>query len=83
MRARAPDPKMALARPPEATCEGRCLLFPDFWTICEAAIRHWADEGRKLGFTAEVMRLDADGALALRWLDLPLAIQQEMEAHIG
>tara|TARA_R110002110_G_scaffold107622_18_gene269273 strand:+ start:374 stop:712 length:339 start_codon:yes stop_codon:yes gene_type:complete len=44
---------------------------------------HWADEGRKLGFTAEVMRLDADGALALRWLDLPLAIQQEMEAHIG
>jgi len=29
------------------------------------------------------MRLDPAGALALRWLDLPLAIQQEMEAHIG
>lgn len=44
---------------------------------------HWANDRRRLAFTAEVMRLDPGGALALRWLDLPLAIQQEMEAHIG
>ena len=44
---------------------------------------YWAGDNRKLAFAAEVMRLDPAGALALRWLDLPLAIQQEMEAHIG
>ncbi|MBC7102882.1 MAG: PilZ domain-containing protein [Parvibaculum sp.] len=44
---------------------------------------YWAGDKRKLAFAAEVMRLDPAGALALRWLDLPLAIQQEMEAHIG
>ncbi|ABS63305.1 hypothetical protein Plav_1686 [Parvibaculum lavamentivorans DS-1] len=43
----------------------------------------WANDRRKLAFTAEVMRLDPGGAVALRWLDLPLAFQQEMEAHIG
>lgn len=43
----------------------------------------WTGDRRKLPFTAEVMRLDPGGALALRWLDLPLAIQQEMEAQIG
>ncbi|MBX3445171.1 MAG: PilZ domain-containing protein [Parvibaculaceae bacterium] len=44
---------------------------------------YWANDRRRLSFAAEVMRLDPGGALALRWLDLPLAIQQEMEAHIG
>ncbi len=44
---------------------------------------YWAGDNRRLGFAAEVMRLDPGGALALRWLDLPLAIQQEMEAQIG
>ena len=42
----------------------------------------WEGEERRLHFTAEVMRLEPDGSLALRWLDLPLSIQQEMEeAH--
>jgi hypothetical protein len=44
---------------------------------------YWAGDRRRLGFAAEVMRLDPGGAMALRWLDLPLAIQQEMEAYIG
>lgn len=44
---------------------------------------HWAGDKRRLPFTAEVMRIEANGMLALRWLDLPLAIQQEMEALIG
>lgn len=44
---------------------------------------YWAGDRRRLRFAAEVMRLDPGGAVALRWLDLPLAIQQEMEAHIG
>ncbi|MDO8837974.1 MAG: PilZ domain-containing protein [Parvibaculum sp.] len=44
---------------------------------------HWAGDKRRLAFTAEVMRREGNGVLALRWLDLPLAIQQEMEAIIG
>ncbi len=44
---------------------------------------HWAGDKRRLPFTAETMRIEAGGVLALRWLDLPLAIQQEMEALIG
>lgn len=44
---------------------------------------YWTGDRRRLPFAAEVMRLDPGGALALRWLDLPLAIQQEMEAYIG
>lgn len=44
---------------------------------------HWAGDDRRLAFTAETMRIETGGALALRWLDLPLAIQQEMEALIG
>lgn len=44
---------------------------------------HWTGDTRRLPFTAEVMRLEGNGVLALRWLDLPLAIQQEMEALIG
>lgn len=44
---------------------------------------YWAGDRRRLRFAAEVMRLDPGGALALRWLDLPVAIQQEMESRIG
>lgn len=44
---------------------------------------YWENDRRRLPFAAEVLRLDPGGAVALRWLDLPLAIQQEMEAHLG
>lgn len=44
---------------------------------------YWVGEKRRLAFAAEVLRLDPGGAVALRWLDLPLAVQQEMEAHLG
>jgi hypothetical protein len=44
---------------------------------------HWGGDKRRLPFAAEVMRLEGGGLLALRWLDLPLAIQQEMEALVG
>ena len=44
---------------------------------------HWAGDERRLAFTAETMRIEPGGGLALRWLDLPLALQQEMEALLG
>ena len=44
---------------------------------------HWVGDTRRLSFAAEVMRIEGNGLMALRWLDLPLEIQQEMEALVG
>ena len=41
----------------------------------------WPRDNIGLAFAAEVMRLETDGGLALRWLDLPERILDEMEAH--
>ena len=40
----------------------------------------WRGDTRRLAFAAELLRVEADNVAALRWLDLPLAIHQEMEA---
>jgi len=44
---------------------------------------YWVGDTRRLSFAAEVMRIEGNGLMALRWLDLPLEIQQEMEALVG
>ena len=45
---------------------------------------NWASSPeRKLPFTAEVMRVENGGVIALRWLDLPLDILHEMENRYG
>jgi hypothetical protein len=41
----------------------------------------WPRDNIGLAFAAEVMRLEQDGGLALRWLDLPERILNEMEAR--
>ena len=40
----------------------------------------WRNDARRLPFAAELLRVEPGGLAALRWLDLPLAIHQEMEA---
>lgn len=42
-----------------------------------------AHSDKKFPFAAEVMRIEQGGVLALRWLDLPLDILNEMETRYG
>ena len=42
-----------------------------------------ANPDRKSPFIAEIMRVEQGGILAMRWLDLPLDILNEMEIRYG